>query len=93
MTVDDSPFFDLAQQVAAEHLARTGVPTDAQHVHLETADAYRFYQPVRGGSAVIVGRDGTCLFASSSVSPAQHEAAFVAGRRTETGPRPERLGS
>jgi hypothetical protein len=62
-----------------------------EHVYVTEIDAYRFYHAVRGGGAIIVARDGSFLFASSSVPPARHEEAFLSGRRTDpaTFERPE----
>lgn len=83
MTTDSAEFFDRAHEIATGCLATN--PTDApvEHRFLEAADAYRFFQAVRGGAAIIVGRDGSFLFANSSVPPMRHEEAFVAGRRTD----------
>ena len=44
-------------------------------------DAYYFWNPARGGIAVIVSSAGEKLGATSSVSYERHVAAFVAGRR------------
>lgn len=44
-------------------------------------DAYYFWNPVRGGIAVIVSENGEKLGATSSVSYERHVAAFVSGKR------------
>lgn len=82
MTVEASEFFDRAQQIARKYLSCVNSDLPVEHRFLDDADAYRFFQPVRGGASIIVARDGTFLFANSSVPPTRHEEAFVAGRRT-----------
>ncbi len=44
-------------------------------------DAYYFWNPVRGGIAVIVGRDGGKLGAVSSLSFERHLQAYLSGKR------------
>lgn len=44
-------------------------------------EAYYFWNPVRGGLAVIVNREGEKLAATSSVSYETHLQAFIDGRR------------
>lgn len=44
-------------------------------------NAYYFWNPVRGGIAVIVNEDGAKLAAASSVSFNRHVEAYKAGRR------------
>ncbi|UVJ38046.1 hypothetical protein [Arthrobacter sp. CJ23] len=41
------------------------------------------WKPGRGGGSLIIGSDGTYLFANSSVSLDQHLAAFESGKRTQ----------
>lgn len=50
---------------------------------LEEHGALYAWQDVRGGGAVIVGRDGTYLFANSSIPYDRHLAEFLAGRRSD----------
>lgn len=50
--------------------------------------AFYTWEPVRGGGALVVGVDGSALFASSGVSPEEHLAAFRSGRRTDPGDFP-----
>lgn len=83
MTIEDSQFFDESREIALSCLSRASSAAPVEHKYLESAGAYRFFQSVRGGAAVIVGRDGSFLFANSSVPPVKHEEAFVAGRRTD----------
>lgn len=44
-------------------------------------DAYYFWNPSRGGIAVIVSENGEKLGATSSVSYERHVAAFISGKR------------
>lgn len=83
MTSDETEFFEQAQGIATRCLATVSTDAPIEHQFLEAADAYRFFHAVRGGAAVIVGRDEGILFANSSVPPVRHEEAFVAGRRTD----------
>ncbi len=48
---------------------------------LPEQDAYYFWNPVRGGIAVIVGRDGGKLGASSGISFEQHLQDYIDGKR------------
>jgi hypothetical protein len=80
---EDSAFLEEAQQIASGYFARLGYDASVEHRLVEGVDAYRFFQAVRGGAAIIVARDGSFLFANSSVPPATHEEAFLAGRRTD----------
>lgn len=83
MTVHDSQFFDEAHAIALNYLSRVSSEAPIEHKFVESADAYRFFQAVRGGASIIVSRDGSFLFANSSVSPPKHVEAFLAGRRTD----------
>lgn len=47
------------------------------------AEAYFFWQPVRGGGQLLVHRDGSVLFGASVLTFEQMLAAFLAGRRTD----------
>ncbi|MET4144015.1 hypothetical protein [Arthrobacter sp. UYCo732] len=51
----------------------SGLPAEA---------ATHFWDPAGEGASVIVGSDGTYLWADSSVGSADHLAEFAAGRRT-----------
>lgn len=50
---------------------------------LPEIDAYLFWEPVRGGGQIIVGRDESVLFGISALSMQQMVEAFAAGRRTD----------
>lgn len=45
-------------------------------------NALYYSEPVRGGGSIIIGQDGTALFANSSVSFSVHVQEFENGRRT-----------
>ena len=47
--------------------------------------ATHFWNPVRGGGGVIVGADGTYLFADAATTWDQHLCAYSSGQRS-TGP-------
>lgn len=44
-------------------------------------DGYYFWDPKRGGLAVIVGKDGSKLGATSAISFQKHLEAYISGRR------------
>lgn len=72
----------------------TGTTTAAKLLGLRFNDAARnsrqlpgqaathFWNPVRGGGSVIVGADGTYLYANSSTTWDQHMGAYASGRRS-----------
>ncbi|MDR1164426.1 MAG: hypothetical protein LBO66_00880 [Deltaproteobacteria bacterium] len=49
---------------------------------LESDGALYVCQSGKGGRAIIVGNDGTVLYADSSVDWRTHERAYASGRRT-----------
>ncbi|MGY1846793.1 hypothetical protein [Blastococcus sp. SYSU DS1021] len=69
--------------VAARYLGLSAEDAAAHSRRLEDVDGYYFWQPVRGGGALIVSADGSLLFANSSVPFDRHKEAFLAGRRTD----------
>ena len=78
--VDDG--FASAMQIAQQCLGITGAEATTNSRRLGDIDAYYFWQPGRGGGALIVGPDGSALFANSSVSLEKHKEEFRNGRRT-----------
>jgi hypothetical protein len=61
------------------------VPVDAfaeSCRHYPEISAYYLWENARGGRALVIGYDGTALFANSSVSPDTHRQVFAEGRRT-----------
>jgi len=81
--LEDIQFFEDASEVARHCLSHFGSDYLIRHYYIEEADAYRFFVPIRGGAGVIVARDGSFLFANSSVSPLDHHEFFIAGMRTD----------
>ena len=77
-------FLESAAATATHYLGLVEKGPSIEHVYVESIDAYRFYRAVRGGGAIIVARDGSFLFANSSVPPVRHEEAFLGGRRTDS---------
>lgn len=60
------------------------IPVEKAQEHFKEIDgmnAYYFWNPIRGGIAVIINDDGEKLAATSSVSYGDHLKAFQAGRR------------
>lgn len=50
---------------------------------LTEVDGFFYWEPVRGGGQIIVGRDESVLFGISALSVQQMVEAFAAGRRTD----------
>lgn len=44
-------------------------------------NAYYFWNPIRGGTSVIINSDGEKLAATSAVSFEKHKQAFLSGKR------------
>lgn len=73
----DKKLIEIAAQVL-----KVSASDAAQHCkEIPEENAYYFWNPVRGGAAVIVAENGEKLGASSSVSYEKHLAAFRSGRR------------
>ena len=73
----NSIIIELAAQVM-----KVTVEDAANHCKkIPEIDAYYFWNPVRGGIAVIVSENGEKLAATSSVSYERHVTAFVDGKR------------
>lgn len=68
-------------EVAAKALKTTTEEVVKHSKKIEGVNAYYFWQPVRGGVAVIVSPDGQKLGATSSVSFEKHLEAFQKGKR------------
>lgn len=54
---------------------------EENYKELPEQDAYYFWNPVRGGIAVIVGKDGEKLGASSGINFEKHLQAYIDGKR------------
>ena len=83
MKTEDNEYFEAAKLAGSKYLGLANPGLAIDHSYVESADAYRFFNPVRGGASIIVGRDGSILFANSSVPPQRHVEAYLAGRRTD----------
>ena len=46
-------------------------------------DGFYFWQPVRGGGQILMGRDGSVLFGISALTREDLVTAYLAGTRTE----------
>jgi hypothetical protein len=69
--------------IAARLLGMSESEALANSRSLPEIDAVHFWQPVRGGGSLIVSRDGSVLYANSSVTWDVHLEAFKSGRRTD----------
>ena len=49
---------------------------------IKDTDLFYLSEPVKGGRSLIVGQDGTVLFANSSIDYDRHIEEFNNGRRT-----------
>jgi hypothetical protein len=49
---------------------------------IKDVNALYFGEPIKGGIALIVGEDGTVLYANSSVGYSEHLHEFINGKRT-----------
>lgn len=54
---------------------------EENYKELPKQDAYYFWNPVRGGITVIVGKDGEKLGASSGIIFEKHLQAYIDGKR------------
>ena len=67
--------------MAAEAMNVSTEVADKNYKELPEQDAYYFWNPIRGGIAVIVGNDGKKLCASSGISFERHLQAYIDGKR------------
>ena len=68
-------------ELAAGTLHVSPEEAEKNHKQIPEADAWYFWNPVRGGGAVIINAEGEKLGATSSVSYERHIKAFLDGRR------------
>lgn len=80
MTDED---YEASAGIASRLLGVSGADARQHSRPVPEADAYYFWQPVRGGGQLLVHRDGSVLFGASVLTFEQMLAAFVAGRRTD----------
>ena len=55
----------------------------AHSIEVPEIDAFFYWQPIRGGAHLLVARDGSVLFAISSLALADMIEPFRNGRRTD----------
>lgn len=67
--------------IAAKTLHMSVEDTKKHCKPVNEINAYYFWNPVRGGLAVIVSEEGEKLAATSSVSFEKHVQAFLSGKR------------
>lgn len=68
-------------EIAAQALGISVEDTRKNYKVVDGINAYYFWNPVRGGLAVIVSEEGEKLAATSSVSFKKHVQAFLNGKR------------
>lgn len=68
-------------EIAARALHITAQDAQKHCKVIDGVNAYYFWNPVRGGLAVIVSETGEKLSATSSVSFERHLQAFLSGKR------------
>ena len=68
-------------ELAAKTLHLPAEKAEKNCKQVPEADAWYFWNPVRGGGAVIINAEGEKLGATSSVSYERHLKAFLEGRR------------
>ena len=67
---------------AAQILGMTIEEAKLSFEDLPEDQAMYFWNPLIGGGAVIIGEDGDCLFADSSIGFEDHIAEYKAGKRS-----------
>lgn len=50
---------------------------------IKDKEAIYFWNPIRGGGAVIVAKDGSYLYAVSAINFDEHLKSFLSGERTD----------
>ena len=68
-------------KIAAEAMKVTVEVAEENYKEIEKYDAYYFWNPVRGGISVIVGKDGVKLSAVSGLNYEKHLQAYIDGKR------------
>ena len=69
-------------ELAASTLHISPEEVEKNHKQVLEAEAWYFWNPVRGGGAVIINAEKEKLGATSSVSYERHVKAFLDGRRS-----------
>lgn len=73
---------EQAISIAMERLAMSEDEVRASMKEVPEIDGFYFWQPRKGGGALLVNAEGETLGAVSSVSFAKHLEAFLSGRRS-----------
>lgn len=68
-------------KIASGVLGISVAETEKNFKEIPEIEAYYFWNPIRGGLAVIINSNGEKLAATSSVSYETHLQAFIDGRR------------
>ena len=68
-------------EIAAKTLHISTEEAQKNYKEITDANAFYFWNPVRGGLAVIIAENGEKLAATSSISFERHLQAFLSGRR------------
>lgn len=68
-------------EIAAKTLHISTAEAQKNYKEIEDTNAFYFWNPVRGGLAVIIAENGEKLAATSSVSFERHLQAFLSGKR------------
>ena len=74
---------DAGAQIAARLLRCPVTEIRVTSTYLPEIDAFSYWQPIRGGAQLLVARDGSVLFALSSLTLADMIEPFREGRRTD----------
>lgn len=68
-------------KIAAQAMRVSEEDARRNHKAIDGVGAYYFWNPIRGGIAVIVAENGEKLAAASSISYKMHLQAFLSGKR------------
>ena len=68
-------------ELAAKAMKVTEEMASKHYKKIDDLDAYYFWNPERGGIAVIINSNGEKLGATSAVSFEKHKKAFLEGKR------------
>jgi len=83
----------VADKIAAKVLHMDRLDARKHSRELKEAEGRYYWDPARGGSAVIVAADSSFLWANSGVRPDVHVEAFVGGKRTDPSLFPNLAGA
>ena len=68
-------------EIAANSLRISTAEAQKNYKEISDVNAFYFWNPVRGGLAVIIAENGEKLVATSSISFERHLQAFLSGKR------------